>query len=257
MNQDLEKIIVAAKAGGEVLKKYYGASLDTTKKTIASDFRTKADLESEEAILANLTADFPTYNIISEEKGEINKNSEYTFVIDPLDGTNNFVLGIANFAISIGLLKNDEIIMGVIYSPIIDNVYYAEKGQGAFVDGAALHVSAEQDFTNSTVCYSQGYHTPYEPQTKVIDVLYHQQIKRVMTNWSVAFDFCMLASGRVEGIIANDLELHDCSAGKLIAREAGAKITDLKGEPEVSDRSCDFIASNGSTVHEKMIAALN
>lgn len=256
MNPDLQKIIDAARAGGEVLKKYFGATLELSQKTIVADFRTKADLESEAAILANLTADFPEFNIVSEEKGSIDKNSEYTFYIDPLDGTNNFVLTIANFSISIGLFKDNEIIMGVIYNPIIDNVYYAEKGHGAFVDGAPLQVNSEADLKNSTVCYSRGYSTPHRIETEVMNQLYDKGTKRVMSNWSVAFDFCMLVSGRVEAIISSGLELHDCAAGKLIAREAGAKITNFDGSEEKTDKNLTFVASNGTVIHEEIINIL-
>ncbi len=256
MNPDLQKIIDSAKAGGEVLKKYFGASLELTQKTIAADFRTKADVDSESAILANLTADFPTYNIVSEEKGSIDKNSEYTFYIDPLDGTNNFVLTIANFSISIGLIKGDEIIMGVIYNPIIDNIYYAEKGKGAFVDGEPLHVNTEATLKNSTVCYSRGYSTSHRVETEVMNQLYDKGTKRVMSNWSVAFDFCMLVSGRVEAIISSGLELHDCAAGKLIAHEAGAKITNFDGTPETTDKNLSFVVSNGTGIHEEILSVI-
>ena len=177
---------------------------------------------------------------MAEEKGSINKNSEYTFYIDPLDGTNNFVLTIANFSISISLCKGDEIIMGVIYNPIIDNLYYAEKGKGAFVDGAPLQVNTEADLKNSTICYSRAYATSHRTETEVMNLLYDKGAKRVMSNWSVAFDFCMLASGRTEAIISSGLELYDWTAGKLIAREAGAKITNFDGTPETSDKNQSF-----------------
>lgn len=256
MNPDLQKIIEAVKTGGEVLKKYFGASLELTQKTSAADFRTKADLESEAAILANLTADFPEYNIVAEEKGSINKNSEYTFYIDPLDGTNNFVLTIANFSISISLCKGDEIIMGVIYNPIIDTIYYAEKGKGAFVDGTPLRVNTEADLKNSTICYSRAYATSHRTETEVMNQLYDKGAKRVMSNWSVAFDFCMLASGRTEAIISSGLELYDWTAGKLIAREAGAKITNFDGTPETSDKNPSFVVSNGTGIHEEILSVL-
>jgi len=250
---DIEKMIKAARAGGDILKKYYGYSLETTQKSNTSDFRTKADLESEEAILLILEAEFPVYNIYSEEKGEIDKNSEFTFIIDPLDGTNNFVLGIPNFSISIGLLKHDEIIAGVIYSPIIDNVYYAEKALGAYFDGKKLEVNKESDIKRATISHNCSYETYHSETVKVIQSLYSKDAKRVMFNWSPTFDFCMLASGRIEGIINNNSELYDFAAGKLIAREAGALISDFNGNPETNDKNRMFIISNGTEIHKHMV----
>lgn len=253
MNSHLEKIIEAAKAGGAVLKKYYGESLETTQKTTVSDFRTKADLESEEAILNILTAAFPDYKILSEEKGEIYKDSEYAFVVDPLDGTNNFVLGIPNFSVSIGLLKHDEIIAGVIYVPIVENVYYAEKGQGAYFDGQKLQVNNEADITKASICHNCGYGTDFEQEVGIVRGLYAEDAKRVMSNWSPTFDFCMLAAGRVEGIINNNCELYDFAAGKLIVKEAGGLVTDFKGLPETSDKNQKFICSNGTKIHQHLV----
>ena len=117
ISKKYKNIIKAAVAGGKITKKYFGKVLELEGKTRPSDFRTKADLESEKAIIKILEKSFPTYNIISEEAGEINKNSEYTFEIDPLDGTNNFVLGIPYFSIGIGLNS--------IY--LLINFYYLNK----------------------------------------------------------------------------------------------------------------------------------
>lgn len=256
MNLDIRKIINAAKAGGEVLKKYYGESLETTQKTTVSDFRTKADIQSEEAILAVLKSEFPSYNLYSEEKGDIDKNSDYTLVVDPLDGTNNFVLGIPNFSVSIGLLYKDKIVAGVIYSPMIDNVYYTEKGKGAFLDGKKLLVNSESDIKRATICYNCGYEAHFSEEVKVVNGLYSKDAKRVMANWSPTFDFCMLASGRIEAIINSNIELYDFAAGKLIAKEAGAIVTDLNGNPEKNDKSQSFIISNGSKIHQHIVEVI-
>ena len=132
MTIDIYKIIIAAESGGEVIKKYFGRVLELEQKSIAGDVRTRADTEAEEIILSTLQKDFPTFNIYSEEAGNIDKKSEYTFVLDPLDGSNNFVLGIPVFCVSIGLLKGKEIIAGVIYHPILKDIYFAEKGEGAY-----------------------------------------------------------------------------------------------------------------------------
>lgn len=253
---DIEKVIEAAKAGGEVLKKYFGQTLEVIPKTKAADFKTKADIESEAAILAVLDKNFPTFNIYSEEAGEIKKNSEYTFYIDPLDGTNNFVLGIPNFSVSIGLVKNNEILAGVIYSPMVENLCHAIKGQGAFCEGKKLSVNKETNIKNATVCHNCGYNGYHEHTVSAFDKLYSKKAKRFMSNWSPTFDFCMLALGRVESIINNNSELYDFTAGKLIAKEAGAVITDFNGTPEESELNRQFVISCNNEINNQVLEAV-
>lgn len=239
------------------MRKYFGESLDVVQKTSAADFKTRADDESETAILKILTAEFPNYNIYAEESGKIDKNSEFTFAIDPLDGTNNFVLGIANFSVSIGLLKGDEMLVGVVYSPIIDNAYYAERGRGAYMDDKKLSVSKETDIEKATICHNLSWEGPEEEGTDIIKDFYIRGAKRVLSNWSPAFDLCMLASGRVEGSIINGPELYDFAAGKLIAHEAGAMVTDFSGNQEGNDKNNKFIVSNGTELHRHMVEVMS
>lgn len=124
---DINSVILAAQSGGKIIRKYFGKALDIEVKTTGSDFRTKADTDSERAIIKIITDTFPTFNILSEESGLIDKKSEYTFIIDPLDGSNNFVVGIPNFSVSIGLVWGDTIILGVIHHPILNHTYHAQK----------------------------------------------------------------------------------------------------------------------------------
>lgn len=246
------KIIEAAKIGGEVIMKYFGQSLETTQKSSVADFRTKADLESENAILNILTSEFPEWNIISEENGEVNNGSEYTIVIDPLDGTNNFSLGIPNFTVSIAVIKSQEVIFGLVYLPVMKLLYFAEKGKGSFLDQHKLRVNGESSLSNSSISIVSGYTGGYDFSSEITKSLNDQNAKRTLTNWSPAFDFCLLASGKIEGIIHNNFELYDYAAGKLIATEAGAIISSFKNEA-VSDKEGKFIASNGTTLHSNLV----
>lgn len=257
MNTDIQKIINASKAGGLVLKKYFGQSLEINQKTIACDLQTQADLGSEKVILEILEKEFPNYNIFSEEIGEIQKNSEYTFYIDPLDGTNNFVLGIPNFTVSIGLFKNEEIVAGVVHSPILDHTYYAEKNSGAFLDNKPIKVNAVDQLEQTTVCHNCGYAIYTEKEPKMYEQLYKNHVKRYMGNWSTAYDLCLLASGRTEAIITNHSEIYDFAAGKLIAKEAGAKITDFQGQPEINDKNKIFLATNGTKIHQEILKIIS
>ena len=180
INKEYDEIIKAAKAGGEVARKYFGKILSIEGKSMPCDFRTKADLESEKAILKILSKKFPKYNIFSEEDGKTDKNSEYTFVIDPLDGTNNFVLGVPYFSTSIALMKGDEVIFGVIYNPVINNMYYAEKGKGSYLNGRKIHVSKEANLKNSSISLVVNYGFSVDNYMKMISGLSRTDAKRIL-----------------------------------------------------------------------------
>jgi len=256
INKEYKEIIRAAKAGGEAIKKYFGKVLEIEGKSSPADFRTKADLDSEKVIIKILTKAFPTYNIISEEAGEIDKNSEYTFIIDPLDGTNNFVLGIPYFSVGIGLMKGSETIFGVVYNPVLNNLYFAERGKGSFMNNEKIHVNKETNIKNTTVCVVMAYEDKVEYQNNIILSLERNNVKRVLRNWSCLLDFCLLASGRLESIIFHDCPLYDFIPGKLIAKEAGASVTRFDGKLEEDDRNNTFLATNGTKIHKEILEFL-
>lgn len=233
MDIDIKPIIKAARAGGEIIISYFGKILDIEVKTNASDFRTKADIESEKAIINVLQKAFPYFSIYSEEIGKIDKNTEYCFVIDPLDGSNNFVLGIADFTVSIALMKNDQTIIGVIYNPITNQTYTAKTGQGAYLDSTKIQVNTEHNIKQATISYTCGYDNPYKYFETINQRLHKLHIKRLITFWSPAYEYCLLASGKIEAIINIKNELYDYAAGKLIVREAGGKITDFSNKPDL------------------------
>ncbi len=252
----IDDIIAAAKAGGKIARKYFGEVLEIEQKSTIVDFRTKADLESERAILKILSEKFPSYNIFSEEAGNIDKKSAYTFIVDPLDGTNNFTLGIPNFSVSIGLLQDNRCIAGVIYIPLLDKTYFAEEGKGAFCDETKISVSQESLMEKSTVSYTCGYINERRLELELLKKLFSLNTKRYLRNWSPAFDYCLLASGKIEAIINNDNELYDYIAGKIIAREAGAIITDFSGQPQNDKETTQFVASNTQKLHKELLKLL-
>jgi len=256
ISKEYNEIIKAVKAGGDITKKYFGKVLKIEGKSIPADFRTKADLESEQVIIKILSKSFPKYNIISEEVGEINRGSEYTFHVDPLDGTNNFVLGIPYFSVSIGLTKGEEILFGAIYNPILDNMYCAQKGRGAYLNGKRIQVNKESDIKNSSVSVVVAFDCPDGYESEVLNKIYTKDAKRILTNWSVALDLCLLATGKIEGIIIKEIHLWDFCAGKLIAKEAGAMITDFEGALEKNEKSATFLITNGTKIHKEILEIL-
>lgn len=245
----------AAKEGGKVLEKYFGSNIKVKIKLTNADLQTEADLESEKAILKILKNEFPSYNIWSEECGYFDKKSDYTFVLDPLDGTNNFVLGIPQFSVALALLYKKEPVYSIIYNPVTEQLFHAERGKGAYLNNKRIKVNNVSDVKKSSVSYMTTYINSKGYKIKLFANLYKLNIKRLLENWSMALDFCMLASGKIEAIILNRSELYDYIAGKLIAQEAGAKITGFNGKDKL-EKYDEFVASNGTAVHNKMIKAL-
>ena len=246
-----EKIIKSAKAGGKILQKYFGKNLKTKQKSTKSDLRTIADTEAEKEILKVLEKEFSKYNIWSEETDYIDKKSEYTFIIDPLDGSMNFITGIPYFSVSIALMKNDEPILAVVYNPTTNDLYYAEKGKGAFLNNKKISVNKESDIEKCSVVYITGYKHPRSYFPELVSKLDKLKIKRVLVNWSVALDFCLFSQGKIEAIVHNGSELYDRVAGVLIAHEAGALVTNYYGSEKFKgDR---FLVTNGTRIHKKLL----
>lgn len=256
MTQDIKKIIRAAKAGGKILEKYFGRELEITQKSTIQDLVTKADKESEKVIIKILSQEFPQYNIFGEESGLLDRKSDHIFIIDPLDGSHNFVSGIPNFSVSIGLLKNDEVISAVICHPVINHIYSAEKNKGAWLGGKKLRVNKIKDIKRASIAYGRGYIEAKTKSDKIEINLNKAKPRRVFQNWSLAYDFCLLASGKIEAVIVNGNDDYDFVAGKLIARQAGALITDFAGQPEKNDKNRFFVASNGAVLHKHLLKVI-
>lgn len=252
----IDPMIEAAHAGGQAMMQWYGKALETRQKSTVADFQTQADVASEKALLQVLNTAFPEYNVFAEESGWQDKTSEYTFVIDPLDGTNNFSLTLPNFSVSIGLLKGDETIAGVVYNPVNNHTYSASKGDGAFLNENQLQVSSETDITRSTIGTGMGYEGDPAIIAKAVDYMRKKNVKRVLRNWSPALDLSLIAAGKVEGFICNKNEIYDNIAGKLMIKEAGGVILDWNGNEETDERSTQYVAACNMEMAEALIKAV-
>lgn len=247
---EFESLHAATRAAGVVLMDYFGRQLERTYKTTSADFRTQADLAAEEILIAAIEKSFPEYNIVAEEHGTIDKRSPYSFVIDPLDGTNNFVLGIPAFVINVALMKENKTVYGIVHHPATEDTYSAARGEGAFCNGVPIEVNSEARIEHVTVSYYCNYTTPKDRVVRFKSTLLELGVQRSLDLWAPGFCFCGLASGRLEAVINDGTELYDYAAGKLIALEAGAKISDFQGGREVRDDNDTFILTNGSSLHE-------
>ena len=253
-SKEKNNLIKAARAGGKALRKYFGKTLNPVEKSTLWDFQTIADLESEKAILKVLKSSFPTYNIFSEEAGILDRGSEFTLIVDPLDGTNNFIMGIPNFSVSIGLLHKKEAVAGVVYQPILDQTYFAAKGRGAWLNGKQINVNDVIDRNKVTISYSCGYKTDRLYLASMIGNLMSHPHKRISLNWSMANDYCLLAAGKIEAMITDPgCPIYDFAAGKLIAIEAGAVVSDLSGKNEENYMNESFLLSNHQETHNYVL----
>lgn len=246
----MEEAVVEA---GKIISGYFGMELELTHKSSSADFHTRADVEAERAIIDAIERYFPGSNIVAEEHGVTSRGSSLTWVIDPLDGTNNFVLGIPAFVTSVALMEDDVIGYGIIHHPITGDTYTARKDGGAFRNSESIAVSDTSDPEHSTVSYTCEYATPKERRTAFKSALLRLDLRRFVDLWSPAFCYCALAAGRLEAILNDGANLYDFAAGRLIAAEAGARITDFDGIGGGADSDEVFIASNGTDIHDYLV----
>ncbi|MHA1558440.1 MAG: inositol monophosphatase family protein [Alphaproteobacteria bacterium] len=209
----LSVMINAVKKVTRNLRRDFGEleHLQVTKKGLFN-FVTTADKKSETVLINELSYAYPEYNFLSEEKGKINQgyDSDYSWIIDPLDGTNNFLHGIPHFAISVALYRENDILAGVVYDPIKDELYWAGKGRGAFVNQRRIRVSGRTHLNDCIIGLS---HKNILQQTK------QSFLTRYMG--ATSLDLCYVATGRFDGFYVNNAPLWDVAAGILLVKEAG------------------------------------
>ncbi|MCW1302883.1 MAG: inositol monophosphatase [Candidatus Parvarchaeota archaeon] len=226
MESYIRTAIKAAKESGRVLMHYFGRIEGFNYKKMG-DLVSKADKQSENKIIQIIEENFPEHSIFSEEAGLKLKDSEFLWIIDPLDGSSNFWLGIPYFSISISLIKDKEIILGVVYNPVLRKLYWAELNKGAFLNDQRLRIQTKRELNKFTVSVVTSYQTPFLAKNVIINLT--GKVYRILTNWSPALDFCLLAEGKIDSIISLKPEIEDHPAGILIAREAGAKVKYFDG----------------------------
>lgn len=258
MNEDkfLKVAKEAALEAGKIISKYAGKSLQKNiKGGDESDFATKADLEAEKIIINILSKQFPDHNIIAEEETNINKNSDYTWAIDPLDGTISYVAGVPSFTVSIGLLKNDKPILGVIYHVAGQNLYWAQLGKGAFLNGERIRVNRKNKLESSMVSLDFGHKNKRQEKFKTYISPLMNKVGYIYNLGSGVLSMAYTATGVLEAHIQIG-GVWDSLAGTIIIREAGGKVTNFKGqEPEWNKGQVDVVASNG-LIHDQILEAL-
>lgn len=248
-----EKIIRAA---GKIIKADFLSTAKIKQKGNGGNFATRTDLAVERFLVKEFTKLTPDFSIYAEEENLNPRVSKYQWIIDPIDGTHNFYLGIPYCSISIALVKDNQPVLAFVYNPLVDQFYSAELGKGAYLGNKKISVSQNADLAKANACFSQSYDSLRG--NKVENYMFNHlvcEIERLMINWSVALDCCLLAQGSVDVFVDLEGERYDQAAGYLIAKEAGAKITDFQGKPANYDNS-HLLMTNGSKLHQLVIRQL-
>ena len=245
-------LMKATEAGAAELQRFFNGTFKISNKEGINNLVTEADHAAEKAIIEVIKKDFPDHFILSEEAGEIKSESEYKWIIDPIDGTVNFSNGIPICCVSIGLEHNGNMILGAVYNPNMNEFFFAEKGLGAMLNDKKIQVSDKAAVIKS--CLVTGFPYTYldEPNgpLQVFEKLIRQGIP-VRRLGSAAIDLCWVAAGRFDGFYEHKLAAWDSAAGFLIVEEAGGKVTDFKGDT-YSPYQPHILATNGK-IHDELL----
>ena len=241
ISANLNIMIKASEKASKLLIRDFGEveKLQVSKKG-PTDFVSNADLKAEKIIIEELKKAKPNYSIISEENGiENNKDKNNTWIIDPIDGTINYLHGIPHFAISIALKTKNEIVSGCIFDPIKDEIFYAEKNIGAFFNNRRIRVSKKNKI-NECLFVTGG------KIKKKLDIQYRK-------SGSAALDMAYVAAGRYDGYFQNELNLWDIAAGIILIKEAGGLINEI----DLSQSKKLNVITSTPDIHQKMLEKIN
>ena len=250
MIKEKEVAIEASKSSAKILMdSFRGKNVIHEKdfKELVSD----VDLKSEKNIISKISENFPDHGITSEELGSEPGSNDYTWIIDPLDGTHNYVYGHPAYGISIALAKGDEVILGVINLPLYNEIYVAIKGEGSYLNGEKIEVS-KRTIDKSYILYDPQLHKR-EDMFENLKKVYSKSFKLRIVGCAVT-DATSVAAGRAEARIWHNTKTVDVAAGSIIVKEAGGKVTDFSGEPYKVGKS-EVIVSN-SIAHQDLIDLL-
>ncbi len=239
----LEVSTQAAKKAGELLLQHVHGERQLNYKEGRANIVTDVDVLVEESIIALLQTEYPGYNILSEESKTVDNNSEYTWVIDPLDGTNNYVHGIPVYSVSIALTSSEDILLGVIYDPWMQELFVAEKEAGARLNNRPIAVSERISIDGSFIGCDMGYDATAGAQ--ILDTVRSSwpQMCGIRIMGSAVLGLAYVACGRLDVYVHPYLYPWDVASGILLVREAGGEVTDWEGKQ--------------STIHNRQILAGN
>ncbi len=255
-NRYLDVAITAAKEAGEIQMKYFGRPQSVTYKG-EFDPVTEVDRLCDRAIQETIHRSFPDHDILTEESPFQKKGSSWRWIIDPIDGTTNYARGFPFFSVSIGLERDGEMALGVVYYPILNELFVAEKGKGAFLNEKRISVSKTEQLNRSFLATGFPYDVQSHPD------LYLQYFRKFLKRslavrrpGSAAIDLCYVAAGRFDGFWELKLKPWDMAAATLMVTEAGGRVTDAEARPFDLYSSGLLVASNG-LIHTQMLEVIH
>ncbi|MCS6873589.1 MAG: inositol monophosphatase [Pyrinomonadaceae bacterium] len=248
--------VETAVLAGRALLERFGRKLNVSKKG-EINLVTEADLASERLILERIRSHFPKHAILAEESGEAllpENDQKWKWIVDPLDGTTNFAHGYPCFAVTIALEHNEEVVLGVTFDPTRNELFAAEKGMGATLNGKKIRVSETEALSDALIV--TGFPYDFAKRKSVIENLLKLlfRARGVRRDGSAAIDLAYIACGRFDGFWEEGLNPWDVAAGYLLVKEAGGMVTHYDGSP-FSIYKPTILASNG-LIHQEMVEAL-
>jgi myo-inositol-1(or 4)-monophosphatase len=252
----IHDLVNIAKEAGSVIREGFGKSFKIEFKTGENNLVTEIDKASEKVITDFIRKKYPSHSILAEEGSGEQNDSEYLWVIDPLDGTTNFAHGLPIFSVSIGLQKNGKTIAGVVYDVMRGIIFSAELGAGAFAKSEKIAVSNNDNLAHSMLVTGFPYNKKENPD-KLFErfIALTKTARGVRRLGSAAIDFCYLASGVFDGFWEVHLHPWDICAGKLIVEEAGGLVTDFHGN-KTNIFTKRILSTNGK-IHEQVIEVMD
>lgn len=254
MGELIDVGIEAAREAGRFLLENFGTGDLTIERKVDRSLATNVDKASEQMIIDRIRRTFPGHGIIGEERGQDGDEQDYMWIIDPLDGTHNFIRGIPIFGVSIGVAYRDRFVAGVIYLPTEDRIYVGEQGNGAYCNGTKLQVSSVSDLRECTVSFDSSLRSRSDLKLQMLREVTSNSFNLRMLGASVR-TLTYIAEGKIDATIEVEDHSWDFAAGVCIVEEAGGRSSDLKGNP-LTYRSIGYVVTNG-IVHEQAIRALN
>lgn len=249
-------LMEAVHAGASEILRFFNQKFVISNKEGRNNLVTEADHASEKAIFEVIRKQYPDHFILSEETGELAQDSSYKWIIDPIDGTINFAHGIPLNCVSIGIEKDGEMIMGAVYNPHLNEMFFAEKGKGATLNDQPIRVSGET--SAGKACLVTGFPYTYLDMPNGPLQVFERFVRAgvpVRRLGSAAIDLCWVACGRFDGFYEHKLEAWDSAAGFLIVQEAGGQVTHFDGTP-YSPYQHRILATNGH-IHQEMLDLIN
>ncbi len=253
----LSTAIEAALAAGRIHKQYFRQNADVRKKG-RIDLVTAADLAVEQMFRELIAARFPTHGVLGEEAatGTQPRESRFRWIIDPVDGTTNFAHGLALFCVSIALEIDGQIVLGVVYDPIADELFTAERGMGARLNGTPIRVTPCATLVDALLCTGFPY-SIREERRRQVDVFaaFLGEAQAVRRLGSAALDLCYVAAGRFDGFWEERIHPWDIAAGAIIIEEAGGTVTGMDGER--FDAFAGHITATNGALHAAILAVIH